>query len=53
MATTHNNIANVYFSQGKYDETLEFHHKAEKVSVAVYGHAHPDVAKTLLNIANV
>ncbi len=30
----------VYMQQGKYDETLDLYHKAEKVSVAVYGHTH-------------
>ena len=39
VATTHNNMAVVYWNQGKYDETLDLYHKAEKVRVAVYGHA--------------
>jgi hypothetical protein len=38
VADTLLNIANVYDSQGKYDETLDLYQKAEKVYVALYGH---------------
>jgi tetratricopeptide (TPR) repeat protein len=46
-------MAVVYEKQGKYDEALDLYHKAEKVRVAVYGHAHPDVALTKQNIGLV
>ena len=45
------NTANVYASQGEYDEDLVQYQKAEKVLVGVHDHEHPDVATTKYNIA--
>ena len=46
MATTYNNMGNVYVSQGQYDKALEMYNKSLKISLAALGEDHPDVATT-------
>ena len=37
-------IANVYYSQGKYAEALEYHNKSLEIKLRVVGPDHPQVA---------
>ena len=53
VATSYNNIANVYYSQGKYDQALEYLQKALKISLKKLGADHPHVAMYYLNIGVV
>ena len=53
MASTLLNIAVVYHRQGKYDEALDLYQKAERVYIAVYGYAHPDVATSEYNLGDL
>ena len=42
-------IANVYYSQGKYAEALEYHNKSLGIKLQVVGPDHPLVADTKVN----
>jgi CHAT domain-containing protein/tetratricopeptide (TPR) repeat protein len=48
-----NNLAVVYYSQGKYAEAEGFHKRALAIRERALGANHPDVAETLNNLANV
>ena len=50
MAASYNNMANVYDSQGKYDEALEYHQKSLSILLTIHGDMHPDVASSKDNI---
>jgi len=52
-ATTYNNIAGVYKSQGEYGKALEWFQKALQICEKVLGREHPDTATTYNNIALV
>ena len=52
-ATTYNNIAGVYDSQGDYPKALEWYNKALAISEKVLGAEHPDTATIYNNIAFV
>ena len=52
-ATSYNNIAGVYFSQGDYPKALEWYQKASAIIEKVLGKKHPDTATTYNNIAGV
>ena len=49
VATTYNNMANVYNKQGKNDEALAMYEKALSIRLKKLGDDHPDVA----NMADV
>ncbi len=53
IATTYNNIAGVYDSQGDYPKALEWYNKALEIREKVLGAEHPDTAITYNNIAFV
>ena len=44
-------IANVYYSQGKYAEALEYHNKSLEIKLRVVGPDHPLVADTKVFLA--
>ena len=46
VATTYNQMGNVYFWQGQYDKALDMSNKALKIRLAALGEGHPDVAIT-------
>ena len=52
-ATSYNNIAGVYKSQGDYDKALEYYRKALMIREKVLGTAHPDTATTYNDIGLV
>ena len=47
------NLANVYHSQGKYDEALDYHQKSLSIKITTLGNDHRDVANSKYKIANV
>lgn len=53
VATSYNNIGNVYCSQGEYVQALEFHNKALEIRLSIFGDSHPDVAMSYNNIGSV
>ena len=53
MAASYNNIGNVYDSQGKYEEALEYYQKDLDITVRLVGQDHPDVAGSYKNIGIV
>ena len=46
-ATRLNNLANVYYSQGRYDEAIELYKQALLIDEKTIGKEHPDYAKRL------
>jgi tetratricopeptide (TPR) repeat protein len=52
-ATTYNNTAGVYYSQGDYPSALEWYQKALAIYEQALGKEHPDTATTYNNIAGV
>ncbi len=50
VATSYNNIGEIYRSQGNYSLALEYHEKALKICQDFYGENHPDVATSYNNI---
>ena len=53
MATTYNNIGEVYRVQGDYDSALEYHQKALRIDEKALGTEHPDTAIDYNNIGLV
>ncbi len=53
VATSYNNIGNVYSGQGNYDKALEYDNKALAIQEKVLGKEHPDVATSYNNIGFV
>ena len=53
VAASYNNIGNVYDSQGKYEEALEYYQKDLDITVRLVGGDHPDVAGSKENIGLV
>ena len=53
VADTYNNMAGVYYNQGKYEEALAMYEKALSIRLKKLGDDHPDVAMTYNNMANV
>ena len=53
VASTRNNIGNVYAKQGRYPEALEAYEEALRIERAKLGDDHPDVAMTRNNMGNV
>jgi len=53
VANSYNDIGNVYYSQDKYDDALDYHQKSLNIRITVFGTDHPDVAKSYMNFANV
>jgi tetratricopeptide (TPR) repeat protein len=51
-ANTCCNIANVYNSQGKYDQALEYYQKDLEITVRLVGLDHPSVATSKYNVAS-
>ena len=47
LATSYNNIANVYNEKGELDHALEYHHKSLTIKLNSLGENHPDVAESL------
>ena len=53
MATSYNNMATVYNSQGRHEEALVQHEKALEIRTRVFGSEHLFVAASYNNIAVV
>ena len=53
MATSLNNLAVLYSSQGKYVEAEPLYQRALAIYERVFGAAHPDVARVLGNMAGL
>ena len=53
VASTRNNMGNVYDSQGRYAEALEAYEESLRIKRAALGDDHPDVASTHNNMGNV
>ena len=53
IATSYNNIGNVYFYKGDYDRALEYYLKAVKIKESVLGGNHPDTAMSFYNIGMI
>jgi pentatricopeptide repeat protein len=53
LAVTYNNIADVYYSQGKLEEALEMYMKCLNIKKAHYGDNNFNLATTYNNIASV
>ena len=53
VATSRNNIANVLFEQGKYDQALAEYRRALAIGEKALGPDHPDVAKSHNNIGEI
>jgi tetratricopeptide (TPR) repeat protein len=51
VATSLNNLASLYKSQGKYDEAEPLHRRALAIREKSLGSDHPDVAASLNNLA--
>ena len=50
-AVSYMNVANVYDSQGKYEEALDKHQKSLDIKIKVAGHDHKEVADSKWNMA--
>ena len=48
-----NNLASVYYLQGRYDEAIEKYEEALRIDEKTIGKEHPEYAKHLSNLANV
>ena len=53
VATTYNNIAILYYTQGDYEKALEYNNKALPIRQSVLGENHPDVASSYNSIGLV
>ena len=53
IASSYNNIGNVYYHKGDYDRALEYYKKALKIREKVLGKDNPDTASSYNNIGNV
>ena len=53
VATSYNNIGNVYDRQGQYERSLEYYQKALEIFIKVSGQDHPAVAASYNNIGVV
>ena len=53
MASSYNNVGNVYNRQGQYELALEYYQKALEIDIKVSGQEHPDVAASKENIGLV
>jgi tetratricopeptide (TPR) repeat protein len=51
VATSLNNLALLYYAQGKYEEALPLYKRALAIREKVLGPGHPDVALSLNNLA--
>lgn len=47
-----NNLANIYYDQGKYEEAVRLHEQVLAIRHRVLGEEHPDTATSLNNLAN-
>uniref|UniRef100_UPI002040A8B3 tetratricopeptide repeat protein n=1 Tax=Otoolea muris TaxID=2941515 RepID=UPI002040A8B3 len=52
-ATSYNNLAGVYASQGEYEKAEELYEKALAIRERVLGEGHPDIATSYNNLAGV
>ena len=53
MATSYNNIGQVWHSKGEYDKALEYYEKGLAIYLKTLGGEHPDVATSYNNIGQV
>ena len=53
VATTYNNLASVFKSQGEYNQAKELHEKALIISKRIFGENHAYVATSYNNLASV
>ena len=53
VASSIDDIGNVYSAQGKYQEALVQHQKSLQIKILVVGHVHPDVARSYGSIGVV
>ena len=53
VASSIDDIGNVYSAQGKYQEARVQHHKSLQIKILVFGHVHPDVARSYGSIGVV
>ena len=52
-AMSYNNIGNVYYNLGDYNEALEYFNKALEIKKEVLGEKHANIASSYLNIGNL
>src|SRR5260370_15520415 len=52
-ATSLNNLAGLYHTQGKYEQAEPLFQRALKIDKQVYGKDHPDIASDLNNLAGL
>ncbi len=53
VATTLNNLAEIYRNQGRYAEAEPLHKRSLEISEKAFGPDHPDVATSLNNLAEL
>ena len=53
VAVSYINIGGVYYSQGQYEQALEYYQKGLEIKIKVSGQDHPDVATSKYNIARL
>ena len=51
VATSYNNLGNLYYSMGRYEEALPLHQKALEIMLEQLGERHPNVASAYNNLA--
>ena len=51
LASSYNNLADVYHSLGEYNQAKELHEKALTIRKKIFGEDHADVAKSYSNLA--
>jgi tetratricopeptide (TPR) repeat protein len=50
VADSFNNMANIYYEQGKSEEALEMHTKSLEIKTRIYGDSHPSAADSRDNL---
>lgn len=53
VATSYNNIGNIYDSEGKAQKALEYYNKSLNLKVKMFGKDHPSISTSLNNIGNI
>ena len=53
VATSYNNIGQVWNKKGEYDKALEYYEKCLAIELKTLGGEHPDVASSYYNIGNI
>ena len=53
LASSYNNLAEVYYSLGEYSQAKELHEKALTIRKKIFGEDHADLASSYNNLASV